>query len=37
MAEEGWGEKEICTKGAIDGQKLGEGLTLTPNQTWPVG
>lgn len=37
MAEEGWGEKEICTKGVIDGQKLGEGLTLTPNQTWLVG
>ena len=36
MAEEGWGEKEIRTKGVIDGQKLGEGLTLTPDQTWPV-
>ena len=24
MAAEGWIEKEICTKGAVDGQKLGE-------------
>ena len=21
IAAEGWGEKEICTKGAVDGQK----------------
>ena len=21
MAAEGWGEKEICTKGAVDGKK----------------
>ena len=25
MAAEGWGEKEICTKGVDDGQKWGEG------------
>ena len=25
MAEEGWGEKEICTKGVINGQKIRRG------------
>ena len=25
MAVEGWEEKEICTKGAVDSQKYGEG------------
>ena len=41
---EGWGEKEICTKGAVDSQKQGEGwgygnkdyllaLPLPPNPT----
>ena len=25
MAVEGWGEKEICIKGAVDGHKKGEG------------
>ena len=25
MAEEGWGEKEICTRGVINGQKIRRG------------
>ena len=44
MAAERWGEKEICTKEAVDGQKKGEGwgwrsedyllaLPLTPLST----
>ena len=26
MTAEGWGEKKICTKGTVDGQKEGKGL-----------
>ena len=26
MTAEGWGEKKICTKGMVDGQKEGKGL-----------
>ena len=26
MAAEGWGEKEICTKGAVDGKKTSRGV-----------
>ena len=45
MAAEGWGEKEISTKRAVDGEKRGEGwesggllaLHPYPIQTWPFG
>lgn len=36
MATEGWGEKEICTKGVVDGQTWGGGggggVKITPAQ-----
>ena len=43
LANSGWEEKEICSKGVSDGQKDGAfprplllPSTLTLSQTWPV-